>query len=297
MLLVVGVVGAVVASMRGTQPDSAAASLATSAAPAPGCDRDRVLVTAHRGTGSGTLTIQGRTFSENTIPAFAEALALGADGIETDYWPTADGKVVTSHDRTLDRTTNGSGRIDRHTWASIARLRSTSGARVPTFEAVVAAVRRLGGHRQQELKDGRLFSDRMLRRMVETDVGDDESAYDRILYTSSRLQTLLRLHRIDPQLPTGLITLSDTDRPALAGLPEWLDVVLVDQRVADAAYVQEAAVRGYTVSVRGVDTEAQLRRAVAVGATRVLTNRPDVTGRACAPAAHVTTLRTTRAFG
>ena len=256
-----------------------------------------MLVTAHRGTGSGTRTIQGRTYSENTVPAFAEALALGADGIEADYWPTADGKIVTHHDKTLDRMTDGSGRIDRRTWSAIARLREASGARVPTFEAVVAAVRRLGGHRQQEIKVGRLFSDRMLRHMVETEVRDSASAYERVLYTSAQVSTLRRIHSIDPRLPTGLITLSDTDRPALTGLPEWLDVVLVDLHAADAAYVHAAAERGYAVSVRGVDTAAQLHRAVAVGATRVLTNRPDVLGRLCAPSAQVTTRSTTRAFG
>ena len=50
----------------------------------------------HTCTGSGTRTIQGHAFSENTVPAFVEALALGADGVEADYWPTADGKIVTT---------------------------------------------------------------------------------------------------------------------------------------------------------------------------------------------------------
>ncbi len=297
MLLVVGVVGTVAASMRGTGLDNAGASLATSPATTQPCDRDRVLVTAHRGTGSGTRTIQGHAFSENTVPAFVEALALGADGIEADYWPTADGKIVTHHDRTLDRMTNGSGRIDRHTWTAIARLREAGGARVPTFDTVVAAVERVGGHRQQEIKLGRLFSDRMLRHMIETEVRDSPSAYERVLYTSSRLSTLRRIHSIDPRLPTGLITLSATDRPVLARLPEWLDVVHVDLRAADAAYVHAAAERGYAVSVRGVDTAAQLHQAVTIGATRVLTHRPDVLGRRCAQSAQVTTRSTTRALG
>ena len=53
----------------------------------------------------------------------------------------------------------------------------------------------------------------------------------------------------------------------------------IDLRAADAAYVQQAVELGFAVSLRGVDTVAQLHRAVAMGAARVLTNRPEVLGR------------------
>src|SRR4051794_9229232 len=84
-------------------------STAKTSPPASLCPRDRVSLIAHRGTGPGTRRVGERRYSENTVPAFEEAMRLGADGFETDYWPTRDGRILSNHDATLDRTTNGSG--------------------------------------------------------------------------------------------------------------------------------------------------------------------------------------------
>lgn len=53
---------------------------------------------------------------ENTLPAFAAAVALGADEIEFDLWPTADGQLAVCHDPSVDRTTDGKGTICDMTW-------------------------------------------------------------------------------------------------------------------------------------------------------------------------------------
>ena len=50
-------------------------------------------------------------FPENTLYAFAEALALGVQILELDVHATSDGHVVILHDATVDRTTDGAGRI------------------------------------------------------------------------------------------------------------------------------------------------------------------------------------------
>ena len=48
---------------------------------------------------------------ENTLPAFGAAIALGADEIGLDVWQTRDGVPVVMHDPTLDRVSNGTGKI------------------------------------------------------------------------------------------------------------------------------------------------------------------------------------------
>jgi glycerophosphoryl diester phosphodiesterase len=246
-----------------------------------GCARDRVLVTAHRGTGPGTRTIAGLVYSENSIPAFELALRAGADGVEADYWPTAEGRIAAHHDSTLDRMTAGRGALGRRRWARVESLRLPSGARVPTFGAVAAALAPYGGHRQQEIKDGAAFSTRQLRRMVADDLALVAPAFDRVLYTSSQLDTLARIQAIDPRVRVGLIARAPTARPRLSRLPVWLDVALVDLRAADASYVRRAAAAGVEVSARGVNTVAELHLAAELGVTRVLTDRPEVIGRAC----------------
>jgi glycerophosphoryl diester phosphodiesterase len=96
----------------------------------------RVVAIAHRG--------EHLHHPENTMPAFVEAVRLGADYIEVDVRTTADGKLVLSHDPTVDRCTNGTGEIARMNFDEIraldAGVRMASefaGTRVPTFDEVL----------------------------------------------------------------------------------------------------------------------------------------------------------------
>ena len=59
---------------------------------------------------------------ENTIPAYAEAIRVGADFFEADVQTTSDGKMVLSHDATVDRCTDGKGRVDSMTFDQIEAL-------------------------------------------------------------------------------------------------------------------------------------------------------------------------------
>jgi glycerophosphoryl diester phosphodiesterase len=68
-------------------------------------------VVAHRGL-SGACP-------ENTLPAFAAAVMLGAEEIELDLWASRDGELVVCHDETVDRTSNGHGLIRNLAWAEI----------------------------------------------------------------------------------------------------------------------------------------------------------------------------------
>ena len=104
----------------------------------------------------GLLTAQDRTVvaishrgehlhhPENTIPAFEEAIRLGADFIEVDVRTTADGKLVLSHDNTVNRCTDGTGDVSNMTFDQIERLDAGiktapefAGTRIPTFEEVL----------------------------------------------------------------------------------------------------------------------------------------------------------------
>lgn len=69
---------------------------------------------AHRGVSA--------LMPENSLPGFGAALALGADEIEFDVWLTKDQKLVVSHDRTLERISDGNGSVGDHTLAELKRF-------------------------------------------------------------------------------------------------------------------------------------------------------------------------------
>ena len=69
---------------------------------------------AHRGA-SGEVP-------ENTMAAFRRAVEVGVPYVELDVHATRDGQVVVFHDETLERTTNGQGKVQEHTLAELQQL-------------------------------------------------------------------------------------------------------------------------------------------------------------------------------
>jgi len=81
---------------------------------------------------------------ENSMPAFGAAVALGAEEIEFDLWSTKDGVLVSCHDRTLDRVSDGTGKIYEHTYEELSQLNfgkkhgeKFQGLKIPTFEEIL----------------------------------------------------------------------------------------------------------------------------------------------------------------
>ncbi|MFA7480844.1 MAG: glycerophosphodiester phosphodiesterase family protein [Vulcanimicrobiota bacterium] len=74
---------------------------------------------------------------ENTMTAFRQGVKDGADRIEFDIRRTADGHYVVTHDRELDRTTNGTGNVDEVSLEYLRTLDAGDGNPPPTFEEVL----------------------------------------------------------------------------------------------------------------------------------------------------------------
>lgn len=99
----------------------------------------RPILLAHRGDLANA--------PENTLPSFSQAIQKGADGVELDAKLTADGHVIVIHDQTVDRTTNGTGKVASLTLDAIRSLDAGSwfdtkfsGTQVPLLEEVFEAV-------------------------------------------------------------------------------------------------------------------------------------------------------------
>lgn len=85
---------------------------------------------------------------ENTLVGFRHAIALGLESVEFDVRSTADGELVVIHDATVDRTTNGTGKVSQMTLAEIRELDARSihtswpdPVHVPTLAEVLETLR------------------------------------------------------------------------------------------------------------------------------------------------------------
>ena len=102
--------------------------------------KQNIYVAAHRGWCS--------EYPENTMPAFKAALDIGVDQIETDVRVTRDGELVLIHDATVDRTTNGTGKVCEKLLSELRTLDAGShkgekfrGTQIPTLIELMELVK------------------------------------------------------------------------------------------------------------------------------------------------------------
>ncbi|TVY07929.1 glycerophosphodiester phosphodiesterase family protein [Paenibacillus cremeus] len=99
-----------------------------------------LVVAAHRGLKC--------SYPENTLLAFQKALQAGVDMLEFDLRRSKDGVVMVIHDETVDRTTNGTGRVGDLTLAELKQLdaggwfgKPFEGLKIPTFAELLELLR------------------------------------------------------------------------------------------------------------------------------------------------------------
>jgi glycerophosphoryl diester phosphodiesterase len=155
---------------------------------------------------------------ENSLSAIEASLADGAVFMELDVARTSDGVLVLMHDRTVDRTTTGTGAVAELTYAQIAalRLRDETGAVLdeapPTLETVLTAL------------DGRGVAQIDRKHAASFDeiaaVLDAADAVDRSLMITYTLDEAIALHERLPGivLSAGIDTLEDLETLTEAGV-------------------------------------------------------------------------------
>ncbi len=134
---------------------------------------------------------------ENTLAAFRNAIATGSDWLEMDVQMTWDGALVVMHDRTVDRTTDGTGEVRALTLEQIRALDAGDGERVPTFEEVVALAREAGVGILPEAKSAHLYPGieaKMVGAIVEADY------VDKTIVQSFEPEALDTIHAINPEV-------------------------------------------------------------------------------------------------
>ena len=154
------------------------------------------IIIAHRG---GALL-----GTENSLSCIEKGISTGADMIEVDLHLTADNRIVVCHDQTLNRTTNGKGRIENMTLEQIQSLRllnpdrSVSNETIPTLEQVLELCK--GRSRLLlEIKKKRDNQYPGIEALADSIV----KAYqmeNEVVFQSFNDDVLFKLHAIDPSL-------------------------------------------------------------------------------------------------
>ena len=221
---------------------------------------------------------------ENTLAAFRLAAEMGADGVELDAKVARDGVVVIMHDPTVDRTTDGTGRVSDLTLAELKRLDAGAkfhakfaGERIPTLEEVFEAV-----------------SNQLIINIELTNYasrGDDlefkvldliakHNLADRVMVSSFHPLSLRKVKRAAPHIVCGLLYSADSPiylrQTWGAPLIPDLEARHPEYPLVDAGFVRRVHARGQKINVWTVNEEADMRRMIEAGVDAIMTDKPFV---------------------
>ncbi len=227
-------------------------------------------VIAHRGA-SGTAP-------ENTLAAFRRAVEQGAGFIETDLHLSRDGKIVTIHDDTLERTTNGRGEVKAHTLEELRALDAGAwfapefaGERIPTLDELLALAARADLSLYLEIKGGSAYGiERALGGALR---GRPEAM--RVVVLSFEPHVLELVHQLDRLLMTGLLfddnaadVVERATRVGARQLAPRGDRVSRD-------LVERAHIAGLQVVTWTINKPEQMRALAAAGVDGIMSDFPD----------------------
>jgi glycerophosphoryl diester phosphodiesterase len=207
---------------------------------------------------------------------------LGADGAEFDVQLSSDGVPVVIHDFTVDRTTDGTGRVAemplaqlRELDAGVAVSPTFAGLKVPTLAEVLDA---FGGQLllNIELKSISPWDPRLEEAVVS--LVKRHCLEERVLLSSFNPFSLRRAKRLEPHILVGLINSPDLPLPLRRA---WLSPLVVHEArhpqhmMVDGGYMAWARRRGYIVNAWTVDDSETMHRLITLGVDGIITNAPD----------------------
>ena len=232
-------------------------------------------------------------FPENTLAAFLASEKLGSRLMEMDVHTTSDGVPVVIHDPSVDRTTDGAGRVQAHSLAELQSLDAGfhfrapdgrcwrgQGARIPTLEEILRAMPNcvFSVDIKQEYPNCEAAVVDVLRRT---------QSIGRVVLGSESHRVYLAAHALAPEIPSfftfrsvfgfflavwlGLVRWYRPPHSALMIPRSWWGIPLVTPRSLRAARRL-----GLPLVVWTIDDPEQMRELLGLGVDGIVTGRPDL---------------------
>jgi glycerophosphoryl diester phosphodiesterase len=219
----------------------------------------RVLKIGHRGAAGHA--------PENTLAAIQKGIALGVDFVEIDVRRTEDGVLVALHDETVNRTTNGKGRVDRLSLQDVKKLNAGNGEHIPTLDEVFEVAAGRAGLMLELKVEG------TAKQTVET--VREAKFTDPVIYASFLHNELSHVRAVDPEaslmvlfgrLPHAPVSRATKFRPSHVGLRHDT----ATRRLVEAFHRSDLLVFVYTA-----DSPGDIRQAFSIGVDGVISNYPE----------------------
>ncbi|MDF1508843.1 glycerophosphodiester phosphodiesterase family protein [Robertmurraya sp. DFI.2.37] len=239
-------------------------------------ERKKVDNVAHRGA-SGYAP-------ENTIAAFDLAVDMKADYIEIDVQRSKDGELVLIHDTTVNRTTNGTGRVGELTLEQLRKLDAGSwfgsefaGELIPTFDEILDRYRGKIGI-LVELKAPELYpgiEEQVAEALKKRNM--DKPKNNKIIIQSFNFESVKKVNELLPRIPIGVLTSNraDTTVEALQEFSTYADWFNPSYGIVTKEMVEQVHALGMKIGSWTVRTPEAADFLFEMGVDAIITDYPD----------------------
>lgn len=207
---------------------------------------------------------------ENTLRSFDKALKLGVNGVEFDV-QNIHGELLVFHDESLERTTNGEGKLLNHSVEHLRKLDAGKGEQIPTLAEVVELI---GDQAFINIELKGLDTASLVMDLVKL-LDKKRFKKEQFIISSYLFSELYLVHELDPEIQIGVIA---DDQPLIAlDFADEVDAYsfhpsysILDEQLVDDAH--NAGMKVYVHTVNDLDKIDQARLMKVDG---VFTDYPD----------------------
>ncbi|WP_243355669.1 glycerophosphodiester phosphodiesterase [Bacillus litorisediminis] len=233
----------------------------------------KTLIFAHRGSKG--------THPENTLAAFQKAIELGVDGIELDVHVTKDGELVVIHDETVDRTTNGTGRICDLTLAEIKQFDAGSwfspnfaDEKIPALTEVLQLLKSTDILINIEIKSDIIAYENIEEKVLAAikNSGLNESQF---IISSFNHYSVARFKKLAPQIETAILFMEILLDPWEYAANMGASALHVYEPVAFTEMSKCAMKHGFPVRVFTVNSHEHMRALMDLQLSAIFTDFPE----------------------
>ena len=204
---------------------------------------------------------------ENTLRSFRKAIEIGVDWIELDVRRTADGHLVVIHDDTVDRTTNGHGRVRDMSLNEIKNLDAGKGDLVPTLQEVIDLAKGRVKMIVEIKEDGTEVE--VLNAIEKNDITEET------IISSFFFDPLRRIKDINPGIMTSAIASKLPIEFHRLHNVFLADTIFLRKDIVSPGIVDEAHRDGFLVCVWNVDDSRDVAKYAGMDVDFISSNYPD----------------------
>lgn len=217
---------------------------------------------------------------ENTLSAFELALQQGASAVELDVMLSKDEQVMVIHDPSVDRTTNGNGRVSEMDCAQLKQLDAGThfpkykGERIPTLDEVFDLTQRKFLV-NIELKNLHSVKDRLVEKVVDLVV--KRKMEETIIFSSYLPANIKKVRKMLPHVPAALLVYDGLiGWLELTDFFRWLSPTYIHPNLSqvDEQFVRREHQHKRRVNVWVVDDRSDIKRMIEYQVDGIITNNP-----------------------